>query len=152
MSVVEAYAWSVLFIDLEQGILGMGLNWYNSVKFGSIPIKDTDRMFDLQGEIGDFVSVYDVDFMVSPFASGGSWGENDPHILLLSHPVHVVLSPVDRNQLLGVLNNDIRGGIISKIYVVHDSNIPVHAKVDFHLFIWLCFLLLRNLGLKFFNG
>ena len=57
--------------------IGVGLDWYNFIKNGDIPINDMEKMLYLHSEMDEAIGVDDVDTMVSPHVFDNGQGDGD---------------------------------------------------------------------------
>ncbi|OQB68202.1 MAG: hypothetical protein BWX93_01600 [Bacteroidetes bacterium ADurb.Bin139] len=75
--------------------------------------------------------IYDIDLVLVPTtvpkSRGGSRGNGDTAFLLLNHPIHSGSPFVNLSNLMGltrIIENALRRGCLTGIYVGHDANIP----------------------------
>ena len=118
----------------------MRLNFCNSAKGSNIPIKETKVIIELRGGINDTGITDGDDPMVSPHALDGRNFYVITPLPILILPVPSSPSLVDLVYLvqlsgLVIVKYAFGGGSLANIYMGHDTNVPVHARVDCPLFV-----------------
>ena len=85
----------------------------------------------LNGEVDVAGGVDDVQAIVLPVAGGGSRGDGDAALLLLSHPVHgrgAFVRLADLAVLTGVVKNTLGRSRLAGINMRHDTDVANHFK------------------------
>ena len=91
--------------------------------------------------------------MVPPCACAGRRGDGDLTLLLIIRQVHgapSIVEPTNIVQLGSVVNDALGGGSLANVNVGHDTNVPVHAKVDCPILVRGYVILVYHQILEFF--
>ena len=122
----KADAGDVVFLCLSPDGFRLGLDAFAGVKDGDGAVEDSERSFDLGGEIDVARGVDQVDGVPFPGAGGGGGGDSDAALLLFEEVVHnggAVVDFADLMGLAGEVEDTLGDGSLAGVDVGHDADV-----------------------------
>jgi len=103
----------------------------DAVKDCNRAIENTQRTFNLNGEVDVARRIDDINTMIAPVGRRRGRGDRDAALLLLLHPIHGGVAVVDLAHfigLTGIVEDAFSRRRLAGINVSHDANITITIK------------------------